>query len=72
MPSVRRTSYSVSITDPYGNRVEYLRDFSSVDVAGAAAREWIDELLSKMLPAATGEGIGTIPSMPAEPHRATE
>ena len=46
--SVRRTSYCVSISDPYGNRAAYLRGFSSPEKAGAAARDWIDALLRKM------------------------
>jgi len=46
--SVRRVNYCVSITDPNGNRAEYLRGFSSAEKAGAAARDWIDALLNKM------------------------
>ena len=65
--SVKRTSYSVSITDPYGNRVEYLRGFSSVDQAVIAARDWIDALLRKMMPTATAAEIGTIPTVPETP-----
>jgi len=48
--SVRRTSYCVSITDPNGKRAEYLRGFSSPEQAGAAARAWIDAMLSQTTP----------------------
>ena len=65
--SVKRTSYSVSITDPYGNRVEYLRGFSRVDQAASAARDWIDALLRKMQPTASTAEIGTIPAVPETP-----
>lgn len=65
--SVRRESYSVSIVDPYGNRVEYLRGFGSLERAAGAAREWIDALLQKMAPltATHGAAIGSIPAPPS-------
>jgi len=65
--SVKRTSYHVSISDPQGNRVEYLRGFSSMERAGTAARQWIDGMLKKLEQAAAARGLGRIPSLPTEP-----
>jgi len=65
--SVKRTSYNVSISDPQGNRVEYLRGFSSITQAEVAACEWIDEVVKKIDLAAMSRGLGKIPSMPSEP-----
>jgi len=65
--SVKRTSFNVSISDPQGNRVEYLRGFSSMERAGAAAREWIDEVVKKIELAAIARGLGRIPTLPIEP-----
>lgn len=63
--NIRRSSFSASIVDPYGNRVEYLRGFASLDQAAVAAREWIDALLNKMMRrTAPGRGVGTIPAAP--------
>jgi hypothetical protein len=62
--SIRRTTYNVAILDPYQNRIAYLRDFSSIDQAAHAAREWIDHRLSLLglnMPA----DLGTIPALPA-------
>lgn len=61
--SVRRTTYSVSILDPYRNRVAYLRDFPNIEQAATAAREWIDHTLSRFWPKTSSE-IGTIPAVP--------
>ncbi len=47
--TVRRTYFSVSIRDPNGNRAEYLRDFSSLEKAAVAAREWIDDVLKRKI-----------------------
>jgi len=65
--SIKRTSFHVSISDPQGNRVEYLRGFSSMERAGVAAREWIDEILKKLEQAAASRGLGKIPALPTEP-----
>ena len=46
--SIRRPRFSASVRDPHGHRAQYLRDFSSAEQAGSAAREWIDEVLRKM------------------------
>ena len=47
---VRRTRYAVSICDPNKNRVEYLRDFSSIEQATVAAQHCIDHQLGSGLP----------------------
>lgn len=65
--SVKRMNFHVSISDPQGNRVEYLRGFSSMERAGVAACEWIDQILKKLELAAASRGLGKIPSLPAEP-----
>jgi len=65
--SIKRTSFNVSISDPQGNRVEYLRGFSSMERAGAAACEWIDEVVKKIELAAIARGLGRIPTLPNEP-----
>ncbi len=62
--SVRRTSYSVTITDPFHNRVEYLRGFSSLEQATAAAHEWIDEVVAKKGLGKLGTPLGDIPKFP--------
>ena len=67
---VRRTRYAVSICDPHHNRVKYLRDFSNVEQATAAAKECIDELLSLRLPQQKPGDVGTIPALP--PAAATQ
>ena len=59
--SVRRTRYAVAICDPNKHRAAYLRDFSSLGQATAAAKEWIDETLSLKLVASA---VGTIPALP--------
>ena len=59
--SVRRTRYAVAICDPNKHRAAYLRDFSSIQQATAAAQAWIDNTLSLKLTAST---IGTIPALP--------
>ena len=64
--SVSRTRFSVSISDPNKNRVQYLRDFSSLQQATEAAQRWIDKTLSMSL-AKPPAGIGTIPVLPATP-----
>ena len=61
--SVRRTRYAVSISDPHKNRVQYLRDFSNLQQATAAAHAWIDQTLSMTLAKPT-HGIGSIPGLP--------
>jgi len=66
--SVKRTSFSVSIADPNGNQVEYLREFTSIERADVAAREWIDGILKRMERVAISRGLGKIPTIPAEPH----
>ena len=64
--SVRRTIYSVTISDPHQNRRAYLRDFSSVEQAATAAREWIDHTLSRIWPKSSAGAVGTIPALPAQ------
>ena len=64
--SVQRTTYSVSILDPHQNRVAYLRDFSSVDQAASAARQWIDHTLSKVWSPSLASDVGTIPQLPTQ------
>ncbi len=59
--SVRRTRYAVAICDPNKHQAAYLRDFSSLSQATAAAKEWIDETLSLKLVASA---VGTIPALP--------
>jgi len=62
--SVRRTCYSISLKDAHGNQAAYLRDFSSVDQAVAAAQEWIDSTFRFTLPTAIPGDVGTIPAPP--------
>lgn len=64
---VRRTRYAVTISDPHGNHVEYLRDFSSIDQATSAAQQWIDRKLNWKLADALPAEVGTIPALPASP-----
>ena len=64
--SVRRTIYSVSISDPHQNRLAYLRDFSSMEQAATAARAWIDCRLKRILPRSSAGAIGTIPAPPSQ------
>lgn len=61
--SVRRTTFSVAILDPHRNRVAYLRDFSNLEQAATAAREWIDLRLSRTWPK-TPDDLGAIPAVP--------
>ena len=63
---VRRTIYSVAISDPHQNRLAYLRNFSSVEQAATAAREWIDCRLSRIWPKSSAGAVGTIPALPAQ------
>ena len=62
--SVRRTSYSVSISDWQHNRVEYLCGFSSLDQASKAAQELIDQKLSRLTPTLPAGQVGSIPTVP--------
>ena len=64
--SVRRTIYSVTISDPHQNRLAYLRNFSNVEQAATAARAWIDCRLKRILPRSSAGSIGTIPAPPAQ------
>ncbi len=64
--SVRRTIYSVSISDPHQNRLAYLRDFSSMEQAATAARVWIDRRLKRILPRSSAGAVGTIPAPPSQ------
>lgn len=64
--SVRRTVYHVTISDPHENRLAYLRNFSSVEQAATAAREWIDCRLKSILPRWHVGEIGTIPALPSQ------
>lgn len=64
---VRRTLYAVSISDPNKNRVEYLRDFSSIHQATNAAQQWIDRTLGLGLPKPSAGVLGTIPALPTDP-----
>ncbi len=64
--SVRRTIYSVSISDPHQNRRAYLRNFSSVEQAATAAREWIDRTLSRIWPRSSAGAVGTVPAPPSK------
>lgn len=64
--SVARTLYSVSILDPYQNRVAYLRDYSDVQQAAEAAREWIDHTLSLKWPQTLNSSLGSIPELPTQ------
>lgn len=61
--SVRRTLFSVSICDPHMNRVAYLRDFSNTRQAEAAAKAWVDNMLSR-LALARFASVGRIPALP--------
>jgi hypothetical protein len=69
--SIRRTTYSVAILDPYQNRIAYLRDFSNIEQAAKAAREWIDLRLSRIWPKTLAD-LGTIPALPAAETAAQE
>jgi hypothetical protein len=69
--SVRRTTYSVAIVDPYQNRVAYLRDFPNIEKAATAAREWIDHKLSLIWPKTLAD-LGKIPDVPAPEMPAQE
>ncbi len=64
--SVRRTIYSVTISDPHQNQLAYLRDFLSVEQAATAARKWIDCRLSRIWPKSSAGAVGTIPALPAQ------
>ncbi|MBN1854436.1 MAG: hypothetical protein JW829_17020 [Pirellulales bacterium] len=44
--TLRRAVYTVTIFDSSGNRMAYLTDFPSLARAHAAARDWVDEMLS--------------------------
>ncbi len=70
--SVRRTIYSVAISDPHQNRLAYLRDFTSVEQAATAAREWIDHRLNRILPKSPACAVGTIPALPSQEKPAQE
>ena len=59
---VKQAYYHVAIRDPHGNRVAYLRDFSSINLAMQGAREWIDEKLRGTRNFTSRDGIGTIPT----------
>jgi len=61
---VRRTRYAVSISDPNKNRVEYLRDFSSLEQATTAAKQWIDQKANWIQANALPRAVGTIPTPP--------
>jgi len=63
---VRRTRYAVSISDPHRNRVQYLRDFSSIQQATEAAQEWIDRTLGLDLPKPSPGVVGSIPTLPSQ------
>jgi len=69
--SVRRTTYSVSISDPARNRIAYLRDFPNVEQATTAARTWIDRRLSRNWRRVPAE-LGTIPAVPSSGMSAQE
>jgi hypothetical protein len=69
--SIRRTTYSVAIVDPYQNRVAYLRDFSNIKQAANAAREWIDHRLI-LIELKFPTDLGTIPPVPAAETPAQE
>jgi hypothetical protein len=62
--SVRRTSYSATIANPDGHRVEHLRGFSNLDQAGEAAREWIDKIIAKINKRLQITPLGNIPKYP--------
>ena len=70
--SIRRTIYSVTISDHHQNRLAYLRDFSSVEKAATAARAWIDCRLKRILPRSSAGAIGTIPALPAQKEASQE
>ena len=55
---VRRTRYAVSICDTNKNRVEYLRDFSSIKQATDAAQQSIDQ---KLGPDSSRPHLGAVP-----------
>lgn len=62
--SVKRTRYSVSISDPKKHRAAYLRDFTSLDRATLAAKEWIDTAINQRSRRRNSTSAGTIPSVP--------
>ena len=62
--SVRRKTYSATIFDTDGHRVEHLRGFSSLEQAGTAAREWIDRILAKINKRVQVTPLGNIPKLP--------
>ena len=70
--AVRRQVVHVAIHDPHGNRIEYLRDFSSVDQATRAGREWIDARLEKLSKQRYRGGIGTVPRLPTQEQDSQE
>lgn len=61
---VSRTLYAVSICDPYGNRVDYLRDFPNIQQATKAAHQRIDRTVGQSLVTAKPGAVGTIPTVP--------
>ncbi len=55
---MKRIRYAVSICDPQMKRVEYLRDFSNIQQATAAAKQWIDRVLRPRLPSRSSSSSG--------------
>ena len=63
---VKRTTYHIGIEDPHGNRIAFLRDFSSLQNATQAAEHWIDERL-RMLDRLRGKNAqDSSPESPAQ------
>jgi hypothetical protein len=61
--SIRRSTFNVTILDPYQNQVAYLRNFPNIEQAAKAAREWIDQRLSRLWPKTLAD-LGKIPAVP--------
>ena len=62
--SVKRTIYHAEILDPHDNQLAFLRDFSNLDQASRAAREWIDNRLNLVAKLRAAGSVGQIPPPP--------
>lgn len=64
--SVKRMIYHAEIRDPHDNQLAFLRDFSNLEQASKAARDWIDERLNLVARLSGVASIGKIPPPPTQ------
>ena len=64
--TIKRTSYSVTISDSQRNRAEHLQGFSSLDQARKAAIEWIDQMWERVRRNSLSGNLGSIPPLPKD------